>query len=276
MAPSLVAMGRVPSFSYAFTRLRLSCRAEAASRTRGGRLRAQMPTIRDVVLLGLLAYAGLRPGEAIALTWGSVGRVLVIDRSYSDAELKLTKTNRRRTVEVVAPLADNLALHRSVGAGADDLVCPSEVGGPLDLSNWRTRVWDLGRERAGVRAVPYDGRHTFASLLIHEGRPLPYVTAAMGHASAVTTLNHCAHVFDEARLAPAESMVGAIRAARAQIEAERLRETCAEPAVGGSSTLRADRSDQLVFQRLSRKRETGLEPATLSLEGSPGAASEST
>jgi integrase len=67
-----------------------------------------MPTMRDVVLLGLLAYAGLRPGEAIALTWGSVGRVLVIDRSYSDAELTLTKTNRRRTVEVVAPLAEDL------------------------------------------------------------------------------------------------------------------------------------------------------------------------
>ena len=58
----------------------------------------------------------------------------------------------------------------------------------------------------------------------------------MGHASAVTTLNHYAHVFDEARLAPAESMVGAIRAARAHDEAERLRETCAEPVVGGSST----------------------------------------
>jgi hypothetical protein len=129
--------------------------------------------------------------------------VLVIDRSYSDDELKLTKTNRRRTVEVISPPADDPALHCPVGAGPDDLVCPSEIGGPLDLSNWRTRVWDPARVRAGVRAVPYDGRHTFASLLIHEGRPVPYVTAALGHASAGTTLNHYAHVFDEARLAPA-------------------------------------------------------------------------
>ena len=38
------------------------------------RIRAEMPTMRDVVLVGLLAYAGLRPEEALALTWGSVGR----------------------------------------------------------------------------------------------------------------------------------------------------------------------------------------------------------
>lgn len=37
-------------------------------------LRAAVPTPRDVVLVGLLAYAGLRPEEALALTWGSVGR----------------------------------------------------------------------------------------------------------------------------------------------------------------------------------------------------------
>lgn len=33
------------------------------------KVRAHMPTLRDVVLVGLLAYAGLRPGEAFALPW---------------------------------------------------------------------------------------------------------------------------------------------------------------------------------------------------------------
>jgi Phage integrase family len=163
--------------------------------------------------------------------------VLVIDRSYSDDELKLTKTNRRRTVEVISPPADDPALHCPVGAGPDDLVCPSEIGGPLDLSNWRTRVWDPARVRAGVRAVPYDGRHTFASLLIHEGRPVPYVTAALGHASAVTTLNHYAHVFDEARLAPARvdgrRHPGRAGADRGRAVARNLRDG---PPTGGSST----------------------------------------
>ena len=69
-----------------------------------------------------------------------------------------------------------------------------------------------------MRGRPREGRalrHTYASLLIHEGRALPYVTAALGHASATTTLDHYAHVFDEPRLAPAVGMVEAIETARA-------------------------------------------------------------
>ena len=82
------------------------------------------------------------------------------------------------------------------------LVCAGERGRVLDLDNWRSRVWSpaCAGGRA-CRAAPYDGRHTYASLLIHEGQALPYVTAALGHASATTTLDHYAHVFDEARLA---------------------------------------------------------------------------
>ena len=58
-------------------------------------------------------------------------------------------------------------------------------------------MWLPAIEKAKVQAAPYDGRHTYGSLLIDEGRPLPYVTAAMGHASAMTTLKHYTHVFDE-------------------------------------------------------------------------------
>src|SRR6185503_15837837 len=44
--------------------------------------------------------------------------------------------------------------------------------GMLDLRNWRKRAWDPACMTAGVRATPYDCRDTFASLLIHEGRPV--------------------------------------------------------------------------------------------------------
>ncbi len=64
------------------------------------RIRTAMPSMRDVVLVGLLPYAGLRPAEAFALTWASVtDNVLVIDRSFTAGEIKTTKTRRRRTVE---------------------------------------------------------------------------------------------------------------------------------------------------------------------------------
>lgn len=102
----------------------------------------------------------------------------------------------------------------------------AERGGLLDLDNWRRRVWGPACEAAGVHATPYEGRHTYASLLIHEGRSLPYVTAALGHSSAVTTLSHYAHLLDAARHATAALMVESIRAARADLERRGMYPAC--------------------------------------------------
>ena len=196
------------------------------------RIRAAMPTARDAVLVGLLAYAGLRPGEALALRWSDLGEhLLVIDRAVSDGEIRQTKTNTRRTVDIVPPLARDLADLRPKVADPDALVIHGERGQVLDLNNWRPRTWGAACEAAGVAATPYDGRHTFASLLIHEGRSLPYVTAAMGHASISTTLRHYAHVFDAARLATGAPMVETIEAARADLEARGVRPTYAGTSV---------------------------------------------
>ena len=94
---------------------------------------------------------------------------------------------------------------------------PSERGGFLNLNNWRARVWAPACREAIVEAVPYDLRHTFASLLIHEGRSVAYVSGALGHASAVTTLDRYTHLFTEASLGTGVGMVEAIRAARAEL-----------------------------------------------------------
>ncbi len=104
-------------------------------------------------------------------------------------------------------------------ADPDALVCPSETGGHVDLNNWRRRVWIPATQRAGVRATPYDGRHTYASLLIHEGRSRLLVAAAMGHSTGETVWRHSAHVFEAARLGVGIPMVEAVRAAREELAA---------------------------------------------------------
>jgi integrase len=51
---------------------------------------------RDAVLVSLLAYAGLRPGEALALSWEHVReRTLLVERALSHGEMKSTKRGRR-------------------------------------------------------------------------------------------------------------------------------------------------------------------------------------
>jgi integrase len=68
--------------------------------------RAEVERIRsnlrdgDAVFVSVLAYAGLRPGEARALQWRDVGkRLLAVERAVDDSgELKPTKTEHERAV----------------------------------------------------------------------------------------------------------------------------------------------------------------------------------
>jgi integrase len=187
------------------------------------RIASHMPSQRDRVLVTLLAYAGLRPGEALALTWDSVrDHLLIIDRNWTYGELKHTKTTHRRTVEIIQPLADDLAALRPARAETGALVIATSSGEFLNLHNWRARTWKTATAAAGVKAAIYDLRHSYASLLIHEGRSLPHVAAAMGHATANTTAANYLHLYDETRLGTGRNMVDAILEARRSV-----RKSCA-------------------------------------------------
>ena len=63
-------------------------------------------------------------------------------------------------------------------------------------------------------ASPYTLRHSFCSLLLHEGRSVIYVARQMGH-DAKLTLGTYGHVIDELEDAPRVPAEDAIRAARA-------------------------------------------------------------
>ncbi len=198
------------------------------------RLRRELPTLRDQVLWSLMAYAGLRPEEALALRWKDVGATLHVYRAYTHGEHKETKTGRARSVAVIAPLADDLALwrERSEWSRPDDLVCPSlgradrpsdaaSQGGFLHLGNWRQRAFKPACARAGLDGViPYNGRDTFASLLIYEGRPPILVAAALGHGDTQTLWRPYAGVFSEAEFAPRIPIDEAVRTAREELRAE--------------------------------------------------------
>ncbi len=60
---------------------------------------------------------------------------------------------------------------------------------------------------------PYDLRHSFASLLLHEGRSVVYVARQLGHSTAVL-LRTYGHVVEELDEAPRITAEDAILAAR--------------------------------------------------------------
>jgi len=157
----------------------------------------------DVLLLCLLGYCGLRPGEALALHWESVGaRRLLVDSCVSLGELKETKTGRVRTVPLLEPVIEDISRCRATlpQQAANGLIFATATGRPWSETmwrNWRRRVFGPCANAVGLAGVrPYDLRHSFVSLLISEGRSILEVACQAGH-SPTMTLNVYGHVFDE-------------------------------------------------------------------------------
>jgi integrase len=153
-------------------------------------------------LIATLVYAGLRIGEATALTWQDIdlanGRISVAD-SKTDAGIRL--------VDILPALRDELLGHRHTNAQAspEQLVFPTSSGSRRDKDNARERVIRPVVEHADTllarRRQPSlpDGvtahklRHTFASILFVRGEDPPYVMAQLGHTDPAFTLRVYAH-----------------------------------------------------------------------------------
>jgi integrase len=175
---------------------------------------------RDATLVSVLAYAGLRPGEALALTWGDVrDNVLVVDKALSLGDVKETKTRQTRTVRLLRPLATDLAKWRMVQGRPDDRepVFPMRDGRfwtDTAYRNWRRRVFEPAACAAGIENPrPYDLRHSLASLRFQEGGNPAEIAETMGH-SIQTLLGTYTHVIEELRGQPGESAETLIRNAR--------------------------------------------------------------
>jgi integrase len=102
---------------------------------------------RNALIVSMLAYAGLRPMEDRGCTWGDLR-----DRTLY---VFATKTSRSRDVDLIAPLAQDLAEWRAACGRPqdDDLVIPRPSRGPWtreDWANWRRRVWRPAAIEAGV------------------------------------------------------------------------------------------------------------------------------
>jgi integrase len=96
-------------------------------------------------------------------------------------------------VRLLAPLADDLGAWRrtSEDPGPDGLLFPADDGGiwtPNGFEKWRQRRFRFLLALGGLRrGRPYDLRHSFASLLLHEGRNVIYVYAFCTRAQCPVT-----------------------------------------------------------------------------------------
>lgn len=158
-------------------------------------------TDRDRALILVLAYCGLRWGEAVALRWEDVDEVrrrLLIRRSLGDVGGRLIETTPKshaaRTIPVPDPAWNALA---SLSHG-DGLIFRTPTDAPLRASSWRRRALDPALAVSGLpRLSPHALRHTAASLAVSSGANVKAVQRMLGHASAAMTLDVYADLFDD-------------------------------------------------------------------------------
>ncbi len=106
-------------------------------------------------------------------------------------------------MRLLAPLAHDIREYR-LAAGrpaSSTLLLTNESGEPWDKTAWdvwRADRWTPACLSAGLTLAPrpYDLRHSFASLLLAEGRQPLYVARQLGHSVAVL-LSTYAHLIDE-------------------------------------------------------------------------------
>jgi integrase len=181
----------------------------------------------DAAMVELMAYAGLRIGEVVALQVQHVAlaekrikirRTLTIDAS-GKAVFGQPKHGERRDVPIAPHILPVLTV-LTEGRAATDALVTSTRGNPVNMANWRRRVMT-----PAVKAAGLDGRgltskslrHTAASRAIEAGADVKVIQRMLGHADATVTLNTYGHLWPD-RL---DEVVNAVSDAREKALAQK-------------------------------------------------------
>jgi integrase len=163
--------------------------------------------------LSLLAFAGLRVGEACAVQVGDIDwlqRKINIVRQVqylgaAGVDIKAPKDESARTIPLPDSLINILSEQVKSSGQSEEWLFTGQHQATT------TENWKRTAKRAGVAGfTPHSLRHFYASGLIASGADVVTVQRAMGHSSATITLNTYSHLWptaeDRTRSAAADLM----------------------------------------------------------------------
>jgi integrase len=220
----------------------------------------------DATLVSVLAYAGLRPGEALALCWGHIGeRTILVERAAAlgarqgdedgpDPERPAPQSSRPRSARVAVEVG-------SSRPGRARLPPVRRRG--LDrrgLAELAAADLRAGGGLSRPQPVPPVRSPTLVSLLFAEGRTVIEVARQAGHSPtmALATYGHVIEELEGAERRPAEEV---IREARARGVPSEFPQRAVPPA-GRPRMVRKVAANR-------GKPSDGLEPSTPSLPCAP-------
>lgn len=169
-------------------------------------------------LVAFLVGSQCRWSEATALQWRHINYDTVpptarIHQAWKKpsadepTRISVTKTKMgRRTISLWPEL---ISLLGEPGA-PDEFVFQGPISGGRQWYSPFRKVWDKAVTRAELNPRPtvHDLRHTGASWLIADGRPLPFIQQRLGHESIQTTISVYGHLLPDAQTEMADSMAG--------------------------------------------------------------------
>ena len=216
-------------------------------------------------LMYVMAYGGLRWGEAVALRQERVDVLrghLRVTESLADVSGQLlfgpTKNNRNRTVTLPSFLRDLLNNHIVTYAnpGAEGLLFTASNGSPLRNSNFSRNVWKPTVLTAGLPPAlrMHDLRHTSVALLISKGAHPEAIKRHLGHSSIMVTMDIYGHLFPS----ETDKLADALDDLYRDSVTDKRR---TKPAFG-TSTQEGEGAESLTGQGLLSAPGVGLEPTT--------------
>ncbi|MFK0062342.1 tyrosine-type recombinase/integrase [Streptomyces werraensis] len=152
------------------------------------------------LLIALLAFAGLRVGEAFALRRSDVDVAcgfLLVDENLAEANGTLVfdtpKSHQKRVLRLAPSLAKRLGAYlEELPGGEDALLFTTPAGKPLRYNQWRKAYFDPAVSAAGLADVtPHDLRASHGTWVADR---YGVMTAAhrLGHSNASVTTRHYA------------------------------------------------------------------------------------
>lgn len=166
-----------------------------------GRLLAAVENCaQDHALLMLLALTGMRIGEALALTWDDIDfikQTLMVSKTMYNGVATAPKTSgSRRVVKFPEPIKRELMnLQLTSPITQTNYVFLSGAHTPLDRNHVRNRIMKPALVRAGLRSVSVHSlRHSYATLMIHQGENMKFIQSQLGHSSMRVTFDRYGHL----------------------------------------------------------------------------------
>ncbi len=148
------------------------------------------------VMLTLYINTGIRSGEGLALAWRDLDfeqSTITIQRSKRKGILKnTTKNGKNRIIRMSKPLKEALLAYREI-CTSEEWLFTNEKTGQLfyEINSINKRYFKPLLKKLGIEYVSfYALRHSFASLAVQQGIPMPAIQNQLGHSKLSTTQDY--------------------------------------------------------------------------------------